>query len=259
MRIALGVEYDGSSFNGWQTQPQQRTVQGALESAISSVSNHPVTVYAAGRTDAGVHALNQVVHFDSTAARESRNWLLGINSNLPDDVAVTWVKPVNDSFHARFSAVQRRYRYLLLNRLGRSAIQHQRMWWFYKSLDVDKMQQAADLLLGQHDFSALRARECQAKSPVKTLDAIHISQRDDCIAVDVEARSFLHHMVRNIMGVLTAVGDGSKPVDWVNEVLASKNRDKAGVTAPPQGLYLTDVLYPAEYSLPTVSAFPVLW
>ncbi|MEX0614592.1 MAG: tRNA pseudouridine synthase A, partial [Methylophaga sp.] len=137
--------------------------------------------------------------------------------------------------------------------------QHQRMWWFYKSLDIDKMQQAADLLLGQHDFSALRARECQAKSPIKTLDAIHISRRDDCIAVDVVARSFLHHMVRNIMGVLTAVGEGKKPVDWVSEVLASKNRDKAGVTAPPQGLYLTDVRYPAEYSLPAVSAFPVLW
>lgn len=259
MRIALGVEYDGSLFNGWQSQPQQRTIQGALEKAISCVADQPISVNAAGRTDAGVHALNQVVHFDTDAQRATRNWMLGINSNLPYDISVNWVQPVGDDFHARFSAEQRRYRYLLLNRLSRSAIQHQRMWWFYKSLDIDKMQQAADLLLGQHDFSALRARECQAKSPIKTLDAIHISRRDDCIAVDVIARSFLHHMVRNIMGVLTAVGEGKQPVDWVNEVLASKNRDRAGVTAPPQGLYLTDVRYPAEYSLPAVSAFPVLW
>lgn len=259
MRIALGVEYDGSLFNGWQSQPQQRTIQGELEKAISRVADQPITVNAAGRTDAGVHALNQVVHFDSNAQRPTRSWMLGINSNLPHDISVNWVQLVSDDFHARFSAEQRQYRYLLLNRLSRSAIQHQRMWWFYKSLDIDKMQQAADLLLGQHDFSALRARECQAKSPIKTLDAIHISRRDDCIAVDVIARSFLHHMVRNIMGVLTAVGEGKQPVDWVSEVLASKNRDKAGVTAPPQGLYLTDVRYPAEYSLPAVSAFPVLW
>lgn len=259
MRIALGVEYDGSLFNGWQSQPRQRTVQGVLEKAISRVADSPITVHAAGRTDAGVHALNQVVHFDTGAQREPRNWLLGINSNLPADVAINWGKPVSDDFHARFSAQQRRYRYLLLNRLSRSAIQHQRMWWFYRPLDIDKMQQAANLLLGQHDFSALRARECQAKSPVKTLDAIYISRQDDCIAVDVVARSFLHHMVRNIMGVLTAVGEGKQPVSWVSDVLASKNRDNAGVTAPPQGLYLTDVRYPAEYSLPAVSAFPVLW
>lgn len=259
MRIALGVEYDGSLFNGWQSQPQQRTIQGELEKAISRVADQPITVNAAGRTDAGVHALNQVLHFDTNAHRAPHSWMLGINSNLPNDIAVNWVQPVSDDFHARFSAEQRQYRYLLLNRLSRSAIQHQRMWWFYKSLDIDKMQQAADLLLGRHDFSALRARECQAKSPIKTIDAIHISRRDDCIAVDVVARSFLHHMVRNIMGVLTAVGEGKQPVDWVSEVLASKNRDKAGVTAPPQGLYLTDVRYSAEYSLPAVSAFPVLW
>lgn len=259
MRIALGVEYDGSLFNGWQAQPQQRTIQTSLEKAISQVADHPVTVNAAGRTDAGVHALNQVVHFDTDAQRINRSWLLGINSNLPHDIAVNWVQPVSDEFHARFSAQQRRYRYLLLNRMSRSAIQHRRMWWFYKPLDLEKMQQAAGLLLGQHDFSALRARECQAKSPIKTLDIIDISRRDDCISVDVVARSFLHHMVRNIMGILTTVGEGKRPVDWVTEVLASKDRDQAGVTAPPQGLYLTDVRYPAEYSLPAVSAFPVLW
>lgn len=259
MRVALSVEYDGSLFKGWQAQPQQRTVQGELEKAISRVANSQISVHAAGRTDAGVHAVNQVVHFDTCAERANRNWLLGINANLPKDIAVNWVQPVSDEFHARFSAQQRRYRYLLLNRLSRSAVQHQRMWWFYKPLHIEKMQQAANLLLGQHDFSALRARECQANSPIKTLDQITISKRGDCIAVDVVARSFLHHMVRNIMGVLTAVGEGKQPVDWVSEVLASKDRDKAGVTAPPQGLYLTDVRYPPEYSLPAVSAFPVLW
>ena len=259
MRLALGVEYDGSFFNGWQVQLQQRTVQGTLENAISRVAASPIKVNAAGRTDTGVHALNQVVHFDTKAQRTTRNWLLGINANLPNDIAVYWVKPVDDEFHARFSADQRRYRYLLLNRLSRSAIQQQRMWWIHQPLDIDKMQQAANLLLGQHDFSALRASECQAKSPIKTLDAIVISRREDCIAVDVVARSFLHHMVRNIMGLLIAVGEGKQPVNWVNDVLASRNRDQAGVTAPPQGLYLTDVRYPQEYSLPAVSGFPVLW
>ena len=166
MRVALGVEYDGSLFNGWQAQPQQRTVQSELEKAISRVADSQLTVHAAGRTDAGVHAINQVIHFDSFAERTNRNWLLGINANLPDDIAINWVQPVSDEFHARFSAQQRRYRYLLLNRQSRSAVLHQRMWWFYKPLDIEKMQQAANLLLGQHDFSALRARECQANSPV---------------------------------------------------------------------------------------------
>lgn len=259
MRIALGVEYDGTLFNGWQAQPNQRTVQGTLESAISQVANCETTIHAAGRTDAGVHALNQVIHFDTDAVRNDRSWLLGVNANLPNDVVVNWVKPVNDEFHSRFSAQRRQYRYMVLNRLSRSATQHKRMWWFYKPLDIEQMQLAANRLLGQHDFSALRAKECQAKSPIKTLDAITITRRGDCIAVDVVARSFLHHMVRNIMGVLTAVGEGKQPVDWVDAVLASKNRDKAGVTAPPEGLYLSDVIYPDEYALPTVSALPVLW
>ncbi|AFJ03645.1 tRNA pseudouridine synthase A [Methylophaga frappieri] len=234
-------------------------MQQSLQQAVSVVADADITVSAAGRTDAGVHALNQVVHFDTQARRADRNWLLGINTNLPDDIAVNWVKAVDTQFHARFSATKRRYRYLVLNRLCRSALHHQRMWWFYKPLDIARMQQAASLMLGQHDFSALRAKECQAKSPIKTLDQIQIIRRGDCIAVDVEARSFLHHMVRNIMGVLMAVGEGKYPPEWVNTVLASRNRDAAGVTAPPEGLFLTEVCYPPEYSLPTVSAFPVLW
>ncbi|AFI85011.1 tRNA pseudouridine(38-40) synthase TruA [Methylophaga nitratireducenticrescens] len=259
MRLALGVEYDGSQFHGWQFQPKQRTVQGELQKAVSLVANAQTEVFAAGRTDTGVHALNQVVHFDTEAVREERNWLLGLNSNLPHDVCVKWVNPVSEDFNARFSAIKRRYRYLILNRDSRSSVHHQRMWWVYKPLDEHKMQQAANSLLGQHDFSAFRAQECQAKSPIKTLDKLIVTRRDDCIAVDVEARSFLHHMVRNLMGVLVPIGEGKRPVDWAWQVLQSQNRNMAGVTAPPQGLYLTDVIYPDEFSLPTVSGFPVLW
>lgn len=259
MRIALSVEYDGSRFHGWQYQPRQRTVQGVVQEAVSRIANTPVDVFAAGRTDTGVHALNQVVHFDTDVFRAEHNWLMGLNSNLPDDVCVKWIKNVPDSFHARFSAVKRRYRYLILNRDSRSALHHKRMWWYYKSLDENNMQLAANMLLGQHDFSAFRAQECQAKSPIKTLDKILVTRRDDCIAVDVEARSFLHHMVRNLLGVLVPVGEGKRPVNWVAEVLQSRDRNLAGVTAPAHGLYLTQVVYPQEYSLPAVSAFPVLW
>ena len=259
MRIALGIEYAGTYFCGWQIQSHSRTVQGELQKAVSVVANHPVEVYAAGRTDTGVHGLNQVVHFDSDSIREKRGWLLGINANLPKDVNVTWVEFVDDDFHARFSAIKRSYRYLILNRLSRSSIHQHRMWWHYPPLDIERMQAAADQLVGQHDFSAFRASECQAKSPIKTLDKISISQQQDCIAIDVEALSFLHHMVRNLVGVMTAIGDGSKPVEWAGEVLRSTDRSQGGITAPAEGLYLVDVRYPEQYSIPAVSAFPVLW
>lgn len=259
MRIALGVEYAGTDFCGWQYQPHARNVQGALQTAVSNVANQPIEVYAAGRTDTGVHALNQVVHFDTEAVREQRGWLLGINANLPKDVNVTWVQHVDDDFHARFTATKRSYRYLILNRLSRSSIHHQRMWWHYHPLDIGRMQAAADQLIGQHDFSAFRASECQAKSPIKTLDKIVISRQQGIIAVDVEARSFLHHMVRNLVGVMAAIGDGSKPVEWAGEVLRSADRSRGGITAPAEGLYLVDVSYPEQYSFPAVSGFPVLW
>ena len=259
MRVALGVEYAGTHFSGWQIQPEQRTVQGELQRAVSIVANQPTEVFAAGRTDTGVHALNQVVHFDTDAQRDPRNWVLGLNSNLADDVNITWAKAVSEDFNARFSAIKRSYRYLILNRVSRSAVHTKRMWWHYRPLDIDKMQAAANLLLGHHDFSAFRARECQANSPMKTLDSIIVSRRDDCIAVDVTAKSFLHHMVRNLVGVLVPVGEGKRPVAWVQQVLESRDRAQAGITSPAEGLYLVNVTYPEQYSLPTVSGFPVLW
>lgn len=259
MRIALGVEYAGTDFCGWQYQPHSRNVQGSLQKAVSKVANHPVEVYAAGRTDTGVHALNQVIHFDTESVRDPRGWLLGINANLPKDVNVTWVRHVDDDFHARFSATKRSYRYLILNRLSRSSVHHQRMWWHYHPLDIARMQAAADQLVGRHDFTAFRASECQAKSPIKTLDKIVVSRQQDIIAVDVEAKSFLHHMVRNLVGVMAAIGDGSKPVEWAGEVLRSVDRSRGGITAPAEGLYLVDVRYPEQYYFPAVSGFPVLW
>lgn len=259
MRVALGVEYDGTAFSGWQIQPDQRTVQGCLEAALSIVANHPVSVVAAGRTDSGVHAIQQVVHFDTESVRSERNWILGLNANLPADMNVTWARPVDDDFSARFSALRRSYRYVIVNRVGRSALQRERMWWIFRPLDEVKMQQAADLLVGHHDFSAFRAQECQAKSPIKTLDSITVTRHDNCIAVDVVGQSFLHHMVRNIVGVLVPIGEGKKPVSWAKTVLESKDRSKGGITSPPQGLFFIYAEYPQHYQLPTVSAFPVVW
>jgi tRNA pseudouridine38-40 synthase len=259
VRVALGVEYDGTQFSGWQIQPQDRTVQGCLERAISVVANHPTTTTAAGRTDSGVHAIQQVVHFDTTAVRDERNWILGINANLPEDVNVAWARTVDDDFNARFSAIRRSYRYLIFNRVGRTAIHHNRMWWIFRDLDEQRMQEAANLLVGHHDFSAFRAQECQAKSAIKTLESIKVTRHDNCIAVDVVGKSFLHHMVRNIVGVLVPIGEGKKPVSWAQTVLESRDRSQGGITSPPQGLFFVKAEYPEQYQLPTVSAFPVVW
>ena len=259
MRVALGVEYDGTRYAGWQVQPSQPTVQGYVQTALSKVANEPIKTVAAGRTDSGVHALQQVVHFDTQAERSERNWILGLNSNLPNDINIVWARSVDDEFSARFSALNRSYRYLIYNRVGRSAIQANRMWWLFAPLDEKRMQAAADLLVGHHDFSAFRAKLCQAHSPFKTIERIHVTRNDNCIAIDVTARSFLHHMVRNIVGVLVPIGQGDKPVSWAKEVLESRDRSQGGITAAPEGLYFVNVDYPEKYDLPKVSAFPVVW
>jgi len=259
VRVALGIEYDGTHFAGWQVQPEQRTVQSCLEHAISVVADQAVRTVAAGRTDSGVHALQQVVHFDTDASRDERSWVLGLNTNLPSDINVVWARPVDNDFSARFSAVRRTYRYLILNRISRSAIHNNKMWWYFQKLDEQRMQAAADILVGHHDFSAFRAKLCQAKSPMKTVEKITVTRHDDCIAIDVTAQSFLHHMVRNLVGVLVPIGEGRQPVEWAEKVLQSKQRGQGGITSPPDGLYFVNVEYPQQYALPTVSAFPVVW
>ncbi len=250
MRIAMGVEYDGTAFCGWQTQGDVDTVQERLEEALSRVADHPVSVQCAGRTDAGVHGLGQVVHFDSEALRTPRNWILGTNVNLPQDINVTWAQPVADEFHARFSATGRSYRYIILNRVTRSALWANRAVWIHRPLDESRMQEAARSLIGTHDFSSYRAQGCQAKSPVRTVTRLDVRREGERIVIDISANAFLHHMVRNIAGVLIAIGERDRPVEWSREVLEYRNRTLGGVTAPPQGLYLMHIDYPAEFNLP---------
>ncbi|MGH8370178.1 MAG: tRNA pseudouridine(38-40) synthase TruA [Gammaproteobacteria bacterium] len=250
-RFALGVEYDGTAFMGWQRQPHDgRTVQAYLEDALSKVADHPVSLVCAGRTDAGVHASGQVVHFDSDATRELRGWLLGLNANLPDDIAVNWIMPVAADFHARFEAQARHYRYSILNRATRPALKRMQVTWTHRPLDHRRMQLAGQRLLGEHDFSAYRALECQARSPIRTLHVLRVEREGESIRVDVVANGFLHHMVRNIAGVLMAIGAGKQDVDWAQQVLAGRDRKLGGVTAPSQGLCLKAVLYPTRFGIP---------
>jgi tRNA pseudouridine38-40 synthase len=248
-RIVLGVEYDGSGFSGWQWQPHQRSVQQALELALSKVANQPVTVVCAGRTDTGVHALEQVVHFDTEANRELQAWMLGGNSNLPDEVRITWVKAALSGFHARYSAVARFYRYIILNRPVKSALLRQQATWCYAPLDAKKMHQAAQTLIGDHDFSSFRAQGCQSKSPCRLMYFIDVYRDGDKVIMDISANAFLHHMVRNIAGVLMDVGMGKQPINWTQDLLALKSRKLGGVTAPPDGLYLGAVYYPEHYGI----------
>lgn len=253
MRIAAIVEYDGSSFSGWQLQDGVRTVQGAVESALSKVANAPVRVVVAGRTDAGVHASWQVLHFDTTANRKSYEWLRGANSSLPGDVALLWVDEVDPSFHARFSASGRRYQYVILNRRVRPTYLRQRVAWEYRPLDISTMQRGARHLVGTHDFSSFRAVQCQAKDPVRELRALKISRRGEFVLIDVYADAFLHHMVRNIAGVLVSIGAGERNARWAREVLQARDRSAGGVTAVADGLYLVGVEYPHRYGLPELS------
>jgi len=252
MRIALGIEYNGADFHGWQTQPHARAVQPCIESALSAVAAHPITVSCAGRTDAGVHACGQVVHFDTQAVRSTRAWTLGANANLPPDVGVLWAHPVPDHFNARFSARARAYRYVIANRPTRVALWARRMAWECRPLHTEAMARAASALLGEHDFSSFRAAGCQAKHPVRTLRAISVQRIGDLISIEVEANAFLQHMVRNIVGTLLEIGRRERPIAWIEEVLARRDRSCAGMTAPAGGLYLMRVDYPEEFSLPAI-------
>jgi tRNA pseudouridine38-40 synthase len=250
MRYALGVEYNGSRYCGWQYQDHSSSVQAEIEKALSFVADEPVHVTCAGRTDTGVHATGQVIHFDTSANRDERAWVFGGNANLPKDITITWASIVDDEFHARFSAVRRAYRYVICNRDTRPAIYTETVSWDYRPLDADRMQQASQHLLGEHDFSSYRAQECQAKSPVRTLYRLEVSRHGGFIYIDVEANAFLHHMVRNIAGVLIAIGAGEQPVDWTRTVLAYRDRSLGGVTARPGGLYLVHVKYLEKYGFP---------
>lgn len=250
MRYALGIEYDGSEFFGWQIQADGRTVQGELEKALSSVADHPITVQCAGRTDSGVHGREQVVHFDTAAKRDLRSWLLGTNAGLSEDICLRWVKEVPQQFHARFSARARHYEYRICNRHSRPALDRNRVAWTHRTLDVRRMQVAADALLGEHDFTSFRAAGCQAKHANRYLYLLKLQQVEDCIVLDVVANAFLHHMVRNIAGVLMAIGRGDEEVDWTKRLLGARDRTLGGVTAPPQGLYLMGVYYPPEFDIP---------
>lgn len=250
MRIALGVEYDGSRFCGWQTQPQGCAVQDALERALAGVAGEPVSTICAGRTDAGVHAFGQVVHFDVAAERPEAAWVRGTNALLPAGCAVTWARAVAPDFHARYSATSRRYRYLLLNHPVRPALDAGRKGWFHASLDTDRMQRAARLLIGEHDFSAFRSAECQARTPVRTLTRLDVARRGDHVVFELRANAFLHHMARNIVGCLVYVGKGKYPPEWLGEVLAGRDRARAAPTIEAAGLYLAGVEYEARWGLP---------
>ena len=253
MRIALGIEYDGSRFCGWQTQPQGCGVQDALERARSEIAGETVATTCAGRTDAGVHGLAQVAHFDTSAARPLTAWVRGTNALLPAAVAVTWSRAVSAEFHARYAARSRTYRYVLLNRGVRPAADHGRAGWFHGPLDVERRQAAARLLLGEHDFSAFRAAECQARTPVRTLARLDVVRRGDYVIFEACANAFLHHMVRNIVGSLVHVGKGAHPPEWLGVVLASRDRARAAPTFEAAGLYLSAVEYDARWDLPPPS------
>jgi tRNA pseudouridine38-40 synthase len=254
MRIALGIEYDGSRFLGWQTQPGGGAVQDALEPALSGIASESVSVTCAGRTDRGVHAREQVVHFDTQASRPESAWVRGANALLPASVAVLWAREVSPEFHARYAARARTYRYVLLNRPVRPALAARYAGWFHAPLDVAAMRDAAARLVGEHDFSAFRSAECQAKSPLRTLQALEVEQRGERIDFVVRANAFLHHMVRNLVGTLIYVGKGKHPARWVSEVLESRDRSRAAPTFAADGLYLEKVDYEARWNLPARAA-----
>lgn len=254
-RWAAAVEYVGTRYSGWQSQPHAISVQGELEAVLSKVAAHPVAVSAAGRTDAGVHGWAQVVHFDSPAARSPYAWLLGSNSQLPPDIALRWVQPVREDFHARHSALARRYRYVIHNHRARSALLADRATWLAWTLDADAMHRAAQALVGELDFSAFRGSQCQSTTPMRCVTDIAVRRERDFVLLDIRANAFLHHMVRNIVGTLLEVGYRRRPEAWVAEVLAGRDRNLAGMNAPAQGLYFVAADYPDEFGIPAAPEF----
>lgn len=259
MRIALGVEYQGTAYCGWQYQDHCDSVQKHLQTALASIADTPVDLICAGRTDTGVHAVGQVVHFDTEALRPDRAWSEGTNTRLPADIRVVWAKAMTESFHARFSAQARQYRYVIFNRSVHSAVLAHRVTWERYPLDANNMHQAAQVLIGEQDFSSFRAAGCQANHAMREVQRISVSRHDDFVFIDIQANAFLHHMVRNIAGTLMEVGRGEQAVEWVAELMAKKDRTQAGVTAPASGLYFVNALYPSEFEIPSVKLDQLLW
>jgi tRNA pseudouridine38-40 synthase len=254
MRLALGISYHGQAYEGWQSQPSRRTVQDRLEEALGRFATQPISTLCAGRTDAGVHAMMQVVHFDTPLHREEFSWVRGTNRFLPSDIAVQWARPVPDKFHSRASAIARRYAYIVLESPVRPSVDAGRAGWVFRPLDETAMRQAAAHLIGQHDFSSFRASACQARSPVKTMTRVDIARRGAYWRFDFEANAFLHHMIRNIMGCLLVVGQGQQRPDWIRDVLAAKSRDAAAPTFAPDGLYFLGPVYDPKWQLPSRTA-----
>ncbi len=255
-KLALGVQYNGYRYHGWQKQAHLTTIQGKLESALSAVAAHDVRVFCAGRTDTAVHASNQVIHFETTVTRDIKAWIYGTNTNLPHDIVVSWAQIVDQDFHARFKAQKRFYRYILYNHTIRPALLLQNVSWNFAPLAIEPMLQACQYLLGEQDFSSFRAAECQAKNPVKTMHFIHIQQQGRYIVFDFCANGFLHHMVRNIVGVLLQIGAGKQEPEWCQDVLRAKDRAHGGITAPPYGLYLTGAEYPEHFKISQSVVYP---
>jgi len=253
-RIALGIEYDGTAYAGWQQQAHARSVQSVLQDALGGVAGHEIRLAAAGRTDAGVHALLQVAHFDSDVVRPEQAWALGGTAGSADDVTILWARTVPGHFHARHGALSRTYVYRILNRSMRPALERRRVCWVRRPLDAAAMHRAAQRLLGEHDFTSFRAAECQSATPLRNLVAASVEREGDGVRLTVRANAFLHHMVRNLAGSLLLVGSGQRPEAWLEEVLAARDRTLAGPTAPPQGLYFAGVEYPAEFGLPSLAA-----
>ncbi|MBE1299107.1 MAG: tRNA pseudouridine(38-40) synthase TruA [Alteromonadaceae bacterium] len=257
MRIALGIEYNGADYFGWQRQREVASIQEKLEYALAKVADHKIDIHCAGRTDAGVHATNQVIHFDTDSIRPLKAWTMGVNANLPDNIGVKWSQQVADDFHARFSAVARRYRYVIVNTKTRPGLFTSGLSHYYQPLDADKMHAAAQCLVGENDFTSFRASLCQSNSPFRNIHFVEVSRINDYVIIDIKANAFLHHMVRNITGSLIKIGCGEAPVEWMAELLVGKDRTKAAATAKPNGLYLIAVDYPEQWQIPVMQPGPL--